>query len=95
MSEESDTQSLAERLPDLEARIQALMMFDPDLAQMIQEYEEVARTLDFWIRLSALPEKHIENQVRDNRDLLEELVAEIELAVEQTKCISPETTEDR
>ena len=85
MKQESDPQTLAERLPDLEARIRTLMTSDPDLAQMIQEYEEVARTLDFWIRLSALPGKHIDNQVRDNRDLLEELVAEIKLAVEQTK----------
>lgn len=81
--------SLEQRFPEWQTVIKRLRQVDPDFRAVCQEYEETARALAFWIRLSKLSLREIKRQKAACQELLHELETDIRMMLEHEEKIAP------
>lgn len=74
---------LEKRFPHWQAVIKRLRQSDPDFRAVCREYEETAKALDFWVRLSKQAMRQIDRQKLACKELLQELETEIRMTLEQ------------
>lgn len=74
---------LKKRFPQWREKIEQLSGDDPDFRALCREYEETARTLAFWIRLTRLPLHLIDRQKQDCKEVLREMETEILLMLDR------------
>ena len=73
---------LERRFPQWQVIIEQLFNNDPDFRALCNNYEETAKTLAFWIRLSRLPAKLIDREKHDCKAFLQELETDIILTLQ-------------
>jgi len=78
---------LEKRFPQWRIKIEQLFHEDRDFRALCEEYEEMAKTLAFWIWLSRLrlPLREIDRQKRDCKEFLQELETEILMILDSSR----------
>jgi len=81
----SKVNHLLKRFPQMINSIKAFYEVDPDFKKLCDEYENVIDIVDNLTTLANIPKKSIENQIEQEKELLNTLEKEIEYFLQNEK----------